>query len=29
VVQQYPQPMTLDSMHAMAEEYQRFLNKHA
>ncbi|MFZ1991043.1 MAG: flagellar protein FlaG [Alphaproteobacteria bacterium] len=29
VVQQYPQQMTLDSLHAMAEEYQRFLDRQA
>ena len=29
VVDQYPQPMTLDTLHAMEEAYQRFLNEHA
>jgi uncharacterized FlaG/YvyC family protein len=29
VVQQYPQQMTLDSLHAMAEAYKRFLDERA
>jgi len=29
VLHQYPQPMTLDSLHAIAEAYKRFLDEHA
>ena len=29
VIQQYPEQMTLDTLHAMEEAYQRFLDKQA
>lgn len=29
VIQQYPEQMTLDTLHAMEEAYQRFLDEHA